>query len=159
MIKSAFLVLTLAGLGLAAPRFAAAEAAVAPAGFSNENFASDTVARLSESAHIREWDLASNNSNAGEIYATLIKAGGQPICKEKQLLVNSEYVTKQDCSVAARVARLTVIVNDIVWGSTTEVDVQGETACQAQWMAIARGRHQVAELWHFCQLKGVALSK
>ena len=68
-------------------------------------------------------------------------------------------MTKTDCAVTARVARLTVKINDIVYRSTTEVDVLGETSCRAEWLSIAQGRRQVAELWHFCRFSGVALPK
>ncbi|HEX4048527.1 MAG TPA: hypothetical protein VH309_11860 [Elusimicrobiota bacterium] len=146
MMKLTLPALVIAALAFAAPFVGAVE-----------QLSEQTVANLSSAARVRSWDLASNNSNAPEIYRELIAAGGKPACQEKQILVNSDYVTKQDCAVVARVPQLKVIVNDIIWGSTTEVDVQGNTSCQAQWLAIAQGRHQVAELWTFCQFQGVAV--
>lgn len=110
-------------------------------------------------AAVQSWSIASNNSNAGEIYSLLIRSGGGETCADKRLVINGEPQTVKDCAVTARVARLTVVINDIVWGSKTDVDVQGGTSCQAEWLAISRGRHQVAERWHFCQFKGVVAPK
>jgi hypothetical protein len=124
----------------------------------DRGFSETPVAALVAQARVRTWDLASNDSNAGEIFATLVSAGGKLVCADERILVNSEYVTKQRCSVEAPVARLTVKKNDILWGSTTEVAVQGDASCQSRWLAIASGRHQRAELWHFCRFRGVALN-
>jgi hypothetical protein len=156
MSLKTFLVLALAGL--AAPRPASAQTAAAPE-LGGMTFASARAAAAAAAEQVQTWDLASNNSNAREIYSLLLQSGARPACHEKRIAVNGEWLDKQDCSVTARVARLTVKINDIVWSSTTDVDVVGETTCENEWLVVARGRRQAAELWQFCQLKGVARPK
>jgi len=147
-----------------------------PAGSTEDSFEKTTALQVTQlgadaSAHmaaasaagrapaLQSWNIASNNSNAGEIYSLLIRSGGGETCADKRLVINGDPQTVKDCAVTARVAHLTVVINDIIWGSKTDVDVQGDTNCQAEWLAIARGRHQVAERWHFCQFKGVVAPK
>lgn len=151
MIKSTFFVLVLAALGSAA----SAQTAAAPLA---DRFTETTVVDLTAQVRVREWDLASNSSNASEIYDDLVKAGGKPACQDTEIMVNYENVKVQNCSVTARVSPLSVLTNVVVvWPSRAVVDVEGAASCQAKWYAIAVGRsHQKAERWVYCQFKGAA---
>jgi hypothetical protein len=160
MTKLALSGVVLAVLGSAAPLFASAQTVARPSAAAGDRFTDATVAGLVAQARVREWSLASNSSNADEIYVELLKAGGKPACQERRITVNSEDQTVQDCQVAARVTPLTIVTNPVVVApSTVVVDVQGDVACQQTWYVVPLGRRQKAERWVFCQIKGVARAR
>jgi hypothetical protein len=156
-------------LGLAASAVAApsatgedawAEAAAASAAIARMNqagrpaLAAQDAPPAGGAGQVKHWEIASNDSNATEIYG-ILGAAESPTCADTALIVNGQSVNEKNCSVTARVERLTVTIDDIVRRSTEQVKVQGDASCQAEWRVVPQGRRQALQLWHFCQFSGV----
>jgi hypothetical protein len=172
MIRIPLLLIAAAGIGLAASASAAlpgedawaepASAAAASAAMTGLRARAAAAPAEEPSAEapagLRHWDIASNNSNAPEIYA-LLRSARAPACVEKTILVNGRALSKTDCSVSAPIERLTVTINDILWSTTERVKVSGEAACRQEWRVVPQGRRQTAQQWTFCSFSGVVEPK
>ncbi|MHB2026154.1 MAG: hypothetical protein ACYCPQ_05900 [Elusimicrobiota bacterium] len=104
--------------------------------------------------------ISDDNSNARDIYKMILgvmaKQGIQPQCKEKGIYSDEDisYEKRQECSVRAEVPSFTLKVNDLFWGYSQTVKVDGETVCWQKWVTESRIRGpSSASLWYYCKFK------
>ncbi len=133
--------------------FASASAvSAAPAPSSDTEFFSKAAAVAAVVAAPVERTIASNNSNAPDIYNRLVAAGGAPSCEQSQVSGDPFGPTRKACRVSGRLAHFTVHINDLLWWYSYPVSPIGDTSCRQQWIAqtTSHGRPGEPELWYFC---------
>lgn len=141
-LNSAFLCLLIAG-----------PAAFARAASSDDAYArglnADAAAVAAATPVVRT--IASNNSNAPDLYARLAAQGNVPTCQHVH--VAGADAPLKACRVAGRLDHFTVHINDLLWWYSYPVDPIGDTACRQEWIAQtnSHGAPERPQLWYFCR--------
>ncbi len=107
---------------------------------------------------VRDFKIASNNSNAADIYKNIVSLGTKEICTYVDTMENiGRHIEKKACSVIRPMERVTIKVNNILWWYKKIVNVQGDVHCWQKWITQTNGPHRPSgtSLWYFCEFKGM----
>lgn len=107
---------------------------------------------------VRQRTIASNRSNAREIYTMLLNAAGKPAeCHEVSVVADGFRNEELACSVSGVVDQLRLTINNFVvhWHDEI-VRVQGPTKCWQEWQAEPGRRPRGYSLWYFCRFNEIS---